>query len=65
MKKNSKKNKPNVATSINIPIYYSTDDDGNKIYDLEEMADHFENKLSKIVGVTVMCSVSDDIIIED
>ena len=43
---------------IQIPIYYYEDDDGNKVYDYESMAEEFENELSKIVGVTVMCSVS-------
>ena len=41
------------------------DEDGNKVYDYEEMANEFENKLSEISGVTVMCSVSEDIIYED
>ena len=50
---------------IQIPIYYYEDDDGNKVYDYEEMAEEFENELSKIVGVTVMCSISEDIIFED
>ena len=50
---------------IQIPIYYYEDDDGNKVYDYESMAEEFENELSKIVGVTVMCSVSEDIVYED
>ena len=37
----------------------------NKVYDYEEMANEFENKLSEITGVIVMCSVSEDIIYED
>ena len=34
--------------SIRIPIYYSLDDDGNKIYDIQGMVEVFEKKLSKI-----------------
>tara|TARA_R100001510_G_C7637346_1_gene195278 strand:+ start:106 stop:297 length:192 start_codon:yes stop_codon:yes gene_type:complete len=59
MKKKEKLNK------IQIPIYYYKDDDGNKVYDYESMAEEFENELSKIVGVTVMCSVSEDIVYDD
>jgi hypothetical protein len=59
MKKKEKLNK------IQIPIYYYEDDDGNKVYDYESMAEEFENELSKIVGVTVMCSVSEDIVYDD
>ena len=50
---------------IEVPICFYTDDEGNKVYDYEAMAEEFENRLSKIVGVTVMCSVSEDIIYED
>ena len=53
-----------IMDKIEIPIYFYTDDDGNKIYDYEAMAEEFENRLSKVVGVTVMCSVSEDIIHE-
>ena len=59
IKKKEKLNK------IQIPIYYYKDDDGNKVYDYESMAEEFENELSKIVGVTVMCSVSEDIVYDD
>ena len=30
---------------IQIPIYYYEDDDGNKVYDYEEMAEEFENEI--------------------
>jgi len=50
---------------IQIPIYYYEDNDGNKVYDYESMAEEFENELSKIAGVTVMCSVSEDIVYDD
>ena len=50
---------------IEIPICFYTDDEGNKVYDYEVMAEEFENRLSKVVGVTVMCSVSEDIVHED
>ena len=52
-------------SNIEIGIYYYEDEDGNKVYDYEEMANEFENKLSEITGVTVMWSVSEDIIYED
>jgi len=54
-----------IVSKIEIGIYYYEDDDGNKVYDYESMAEEFENELSKIVGVTVMCSISEDIIYED
>ena len=54
-----------IISNIEIGIYYYEDEDGNKVYDYEEMANEFENKLSEITGVTVMCSVSEDIIYED
>ena len=53
-----------IMDKIEIPICFYTDDEGNKVYDYEAMAEEFENELSKIVGVTVMCSVSEDIIYE-
>jgi len=53
------------VSKIEIGIYYYEDDDGNKVYDYESMAEEFENELSKLVGVTVMCSISEDIIYED
>lgn len=45
---------------IKVPICFCTDEDGNKIYDYEAMAEEFENKLSEITGVSVMCSVLED-----
>ena len=45
---------------IEIPICFYEDDDGNKVFDLEAIAEEFENELTKVVGVTVMCSVSED-----
>ena len=53
-----------IMDKIEIPIYFYADDDGNKVYDYEAMAEEFEDRLSKVVGVTVMCSVSEDIIHE-
>ena len=47
---------------IEIPICFYKDDNGDKVYDYEAMAEEFENRLSKITKVTVMCSVSEDII---
>jgi hypothetical protein len=43
---------------IQIPIYYYEDDDGNKVYDFEEMADEFEQKLSELDKTAVVtCDV--------
>jgi hypothetical protein len=53
-----------IMDKIEIPICFYIDDDGNKVYDLEAMAEEFENALSKLTKVTVMCSVSEDIIFE-
>ena len=49
---------------IEIPICFYKDDEGNKVYDYEAMAEEFENRLSKVTNVTVMCSVSEDITYE-
>ena len=49
----------NEETQIVVPIMYYIDEDGNKVYDFEEMANHFENELSKLdENVVVMCSIS-------
>jgi hypothetical protein len=43
---------------IQIPIYYYEDDNGNKVYDFEEMADEFEQKLSELDKTAVVtCDV--------
>ena len=43
---------------IQIPICFYEDEDGNKVYDFETMADEFENELSKLDdSVVVMLSV--------
>jgi|TARA_Y100000590_G_scaffold5134_1_gene6976 hypothetical protein len=43
---------------IQIPIYYYEDDNGNKVYDFEEMADEFEQKLSELDETAVVtCDV--------
>ena len=49
---------------IEIPVCFYKDDDGNKVYDLEAMAEEFENTLSELIEATVMCSISEDIIFE-
>ena len=64
MEEENNKSEKVIATSIEVPICFYEDDDGNKVYDYETMAEEFENRLSKIVGVTVMCSVSEDITYE-
>lgn len=44
--------------TIQIPINYWVDDDGNKVYDFEFMTEQFEIELSKLdKSVVVMCSV--------
>ena len=44
--------------TIKIGIYQYIDEDGKKVYDFEEMADEFENELSKLDdSVVVMCSI--------
>jgi len=46
---------------IEIPIMYYIDDETNKkVYDLEGMANEFENMLSRITKVSVMCSIVED-----
>jgi hypothetical protein len=46
------------STEILVPIMYYIDDNGNKVYDFEEMANHFEQELSKLDNsVVVMCSI--------
>ena len=47
---------------IEIPICFYEDDNKEKVYDYEAMAEEFENRLSKVTKATVMCSVSEDII---
>ena len=47
-----------------IPICFYKDENGEKVYDYEAMAEEFENRLSKVTNVTVMCSVSEDITYE-
>ena len=43
---------------IQVRILFCKDDDGNKVYDFESMAEQFEIELSKLdKSVIVMCSV--------
>ncbi len=43
---------------IEVNIYYYIDEDGKKVYDFEEMADEFEQRLSELDdSVVVMVSV--------
>ena len=49
-----------VMEKIEIGIYYYVDDKGNKVYDIEEMANEFENKLSELTNCVVMCSVEEE-----
>ena len=44
--------------TIQVPICFYEDDDGNKVLDVETMANEFENELSKLDdSVVIMCSV--------
>ena len=46
--------------TIQIPIIYLVDDDGEKVYDFEQMSELFEDELGKLdESVIVMCSVED------
>lgn len=46
------------STQIVVPIMFYIDDNGHKIYAFEEMADYFEQELSKLDdSVVIMCSV--------
>ena len=47
---------------IEIPICFYEDDNGERVYDYEAMAEEFEKALSKVTKATVMCSVSEDIV---
>ena len=42
---------------IQIPICFYEDENGKKIYDVETMANEFENELSKLTQCVVMCSI--------
>jgi len=43
---------------IEVNIYYYIDEDGKKVYDFEQMADEFEQRLSELDdSVIVMVSV--------
>ena len=55
-----KKHKIEEHAGIQIPIYYYEDDNGNKVYDFEEMVDEFEQELSMLdQSVKVRVSVED------
>ena len=45
---------------IEIPVCYYEDDNGNKVYDLEEMAEEFERQLSELTECVVMCSAIEE-----
>ena len=49
-----------MSDKIEIPICYYKDDNGKKVYDLEAMAEEFENQLSQLTECVIMCSVSED-----
>jgi hypothetical protein len=51
----------NHQEQIIIPVYYYEDEDGQLVYDFEEMANEFEMKLSELdPSVVVMCSVENN-----
>tara|TARA_R110002074_G_scaffold124129_4_gene260377 strand:+ start:280 stop:447 length:168 start_codon:yes stop_codon:yes gene_type:complete len=46
------------VNQIVLPTYYIINEDGSITYDLEMMAEEFENELSKLDdSVVIMCSV--------
>ena len=46
--------------TIQIPIIYLVDDDGEKVYDFEQMSELFEDELGKLdESVIIMCSVEE------
>ena len=46
------------SKEIVVSIYYIVNEDGSITYDFEQMAEEFENELSKLDdSVVVMCSV--------
>lgn len=48
---------------IQVPIlYYIDKDTGKKHYDIEEMANQFENELSKKTECVVMCTIEESCI---
>jgi hypothetical protein len=50
-----------LQNKIVIPIYfYENKETGKKVYDLEEMTNEFESRLSLLTGASVMCSVKED-----
>ena len=59
MKKQIKKELPPYDGKIEISIYWYQDEEtGEIIYDFEEMANEFEQKLSELnPSVVVMCSI--------
>ena len=55
-----KKHKIEEHAGIQIPIYYYEDENGNKVYDFEEMTNEFEQELSMLdQDVKVVVSVED------
>ena len=50
-----------LQNKIVIPIYFYEDKEtGEKVYDLEEMTNEFENRLSALTGATVICSIKEN-----
>ena len=56
----NKKRSNKMKDKIEIPVCYYEDDNGNKVYDLEAMAEEFENQLSEITGRVIMCSATEE-----
>lgn len=56
-----KKKPNNHKEQIIVPVYYFKDENGQIHYDFEQMAEEFENQLSKLdTNVVVMCSVEEN-----
>ena len=45
---------------IQIPICGYQDDDGTYVFDVEVMAEEFENEMSKLTNSTVMCTILEE-----
>ena len=58
-KENQRKEFYENHNKIQIPICFYEDENGNKVYDFEAMAEEFENELSNLTQCVVMCSIEE------
>ena len=57
--KEAEKIKDKQMKKITIPICFYEDENGNKVYDFETMANEFENELNNLTNCVVMCSIEE------